>query len=168
MPEVAKVRYICPGCRRRIRAPEDRYFKCPACGAAVEPVDSLPMPEAPEPAKAEPDAAAGPEPPPKPPPEPPKPSYQPLAPSTLPASRRTRGQQMAVTAMMFGLIGLAAGVGFGAMASQYFPLFGGFVVQIAEPFSRVRLETLPAHCIVSGSLAALVGGGIGVLLRYAK
>lgn len=83
------------------------------------------------------------------------------------APSATLGQQAARTAIRWGLIGLVAGVGFGALASQYFPWFGGFLVQIAIPFSPPRLQALPTHCLMGGIGGALIFAGLAALIRYA-
>lgn len=51
----------------------------------------------------------------------------------------------------------------GALASQFFPFFGGWIAQIAEPLSPARLQLLPVHCVVFGLIGAFVGAALGIV-----
>lgn len=82
-------------------------------------------------------------------------------------SGRSHGEKAARAAIVFGFLGILAGVFCGGIASQFFPVFGGFLIQIAQPFSPARLQTLPAHCIAGGIVGAMFVGGGGAMLQYA-
>jgi len=88
------------------------------------------------------------------------------------SSHQTTGQQCVAAAMVGGLVGGIAGVAFGAVSSQFFPIFGGFLTQIAQPMSPGRLQALPGHCLFCGiggaMLAGLLAAGISFLSNDAS
>lgn len=151
----------CPKCRKLVNSDART---CPHCGDSLL---SLPP--------------AVPQPPPPPPPAPPQappqcarpgdsaPPPPPHISSRLGRANtdRTRGQRVARVAIIFGIIGVAAGLMLGVVSSQFFPFFGGFLTGIAEPFSPARLQSLPVHCVFFAGLGAVAFGGIAALLRYA-
>ena len=85
-----------------------------------------------------------------------------------PAKRLSKtGQRVALASILPGIAGFLFGAINGMVASQYWPLFGGFMVMVAEPMSPGRLSVLPAHAIVCGLAGMVVFGLIGAFIRYA-
>lgn len=96
------------------------------------------------------------------------PAAQVRAAGSYPFRHQPRGQGKAILAwgMMVGLL-LALTFSFASIwVSQYWPLFGGFLTTIAEPWSKARMHYMPHH-IIAGAFAGLALGGIfGASIRY--
>ena len=79
---------------------------------------------------------------------------------------RSLGQKIVMASIVGSLCGIALAVPLGIVASQYFPFFGGWLIEIAEPFSPARQQSLPEHAIVFGICGALLGALCGAAFRY--
>lgn len=79
---------------------------------------------------------------------------------------RTIGQRVVVAGLIGAGIAVVPAILLGSLVSQFWPLFGGFFVSIAEPFSPARLHAIPIHCIAFGLGGVILGGAVGCILRY--
>lgn len=76
------------------------------------------------------------------------------------------GQSVVKWAFLGGACGAALGGFGGIVASQFFPLWGGFLATIAEPFSPARLHLLVGHFFGCGIAGGAVGAMVLSGLRY--
>lgn len=83
-----------------------------------------------------------------------------------PRRRLTVGQLVTLWALVGSVLGGGAGLSVGILCSQFTPLYGGWLIQIAEPFSPARLSQLPGHAFLGAMLGALVAGALAAAIGY--
>ena len=79
---------------------------------------------------------------------------------------RTVGQRVVIAGLIGAGIAVVPAIPLALVVSQFWPLFGGFIALIAEPFSPASLHTIPTHCIAFGIGGIVLGGAIGCIWRY--
>lgn len=180
--ELSGKRVRCPGCRQAFlveypppiqNEPQPVVDEPPPITDEPPPVQCVPVPVPAEPAPAEPGPVLQ---------EPQQEDYRPPASSSSDtryrpgyASRdfsryanKTDGQEVVRAAIVGAVVGTIAMVVLGVLVSQYWPMFGGLVSLIGEPFSPARLHYLPVHCIVFGICGAVLGAIVFGAHRYLK
>jgi len=71
---------------------------------------------------------------------------------------------IARSAIIGGVIGLVAGMFFGLLSSQFFPMFAGVLERnLAQPFSPARLGLIPIHLFLLGLIGSVIGAVVGVV-----
>ena len=78
----------------------------------------------------------------------------------------TLGQFVTLWGLVGFILGGGAGFGVGVMCSQFAPLYGGWLVQIADPFSPARLSQLPGHAFLGTVLGGIVVGALAAAMGY--
>lgn len=81
---------------------------------------------------------------------------------------QTQGQELVNAGLIWGMVGLAVGVALGVLVSQFFPIMGNELAVFGSPFGRLRLSTLPVHCLVLGGMGSIAGSGIAVAIKYSS
>ncbi len=80
------------------------------------------------------------------------------------SERLATNQQFRERLFLAGALGLSAGAGVALLVSQYLPMFGGLVANIAQPFSMARIYTVIPHAMIFMPLASLVAIAATIVL----
>jgi len=80
--------------------------------------------------------------------------------------RRATGQRIVVAGVLGAAVALVPSVGLGVVLSQYWPVFGGVLGAIGQPFSDAKMSLLPIHCISFAIGGMVLGFAVGCIWRY--
>ena len=80
------------------------------------------------------------------------------------SERLATNQQFRERLFLAGALGLSAGAGVALLVSQYLPMFGGLIANIAQPFSMARIYTILPHAFVFMPLTSAVSIGLTIVL----
>lgn len=131
----------CPHCDAMLAASLDmqgRHFACPGCrGEFLVPAVEDPWANLPKPAHCR---------------------------DRVP--RRATGQRIVIAGVLGAAVALVPSVGLGVVLSQYWPVFGGVLGAIGQPFSDAKMSLIPIHCLAFAIGGMVLGFAVGCIWRY--